>query len=196
MKILRISCSPHGVDARSHQLSEKLVRSLAECSTSAWTLTDRMIGIAPIPHIDASGATGLSEELIQELENADAVVIATPMHNFGVPSVLKAWIDHVVRAGRTFEITAAGKQGRLADRPVWIAVASGGRYSGERAYQPDFLTSYLEAVLGSIGLKSIRFFSIQGRGQDCFVSPDHPRPRPVQDAASPSPAGCAARWSS
>jgi FMN-dependent NADH-azoreductase len=168
MKILRISCSPFGPDARSHQLSEKIVQSLFEYSTSTATLTERMIGLAPVPHIDASRAKASedrhSETLIQELEDADAVVIATPMHNFGVPSVLKAWIDHVVRAGRTFDITAAGKQGRLEDRPVLIAVSSGGRYSGDRAYQPDFLTPYLEAVLGAIGLKSITFFSIQGTG--------------------------------
>jgi FMN-dependent NADH-azoreductase len=165
-----------------------------------------MLGVEPIPHIDASHTRADGDDdceaVIRELERADAVVIATPMHNFGVPSVLKAWIDHVVRAGRTFEITAAGKKGRLEDRPVLIAVASGGRYSGERAFQPDFLTPYLEAVLGTIGLKSIRFFSIQGTGlgpdavaqatleadraiQAYFVSPDRPHPRRVPGAESP-----------
>ena len=59
-----------------------------------------------------------SEELIQELESADFVVIGTPMHNFTVPSVLKAWIDHIVRVRRTFDSTKEGYVGRLRDRPV------------------------------------------------------------------------------
>jgi hypothetical protein len=71
-------------------------------------------------------------------EFADVVVIGTPMHNLTVPAALKAWIDHVVRARRTFTISAAGKVGTLRDRPVFVAIASGGRFSGERARQPDF----------------------------------------------------------
>ena len=105
-----------------------------------------------------------SEELIQELENSDVVVIGTPMHNLTVPSALKAWIDHVVRARRTFNVTAEGKVGALRDRPVFVAVASGGRFSGERARQPDFLTPYLKTILGTIGLQDLHFFSVQGTG--------------------------------
>ena len=100
----------------------------------------------------------------QELENSDVVVIATPMHNFTVPSSLKAWIDHVVRAHRTFTITADGKVGALRDRPVFVAVSSGGRYSGARARQPDFLTPYLKVILGTIGLHDLTFFSVEGSG--------------------------------
>ena len=103
-----------------------------------------------------------SEELIQELESSDFVVIGTPMHNFTVPSALKAWIDHIVRVRRTFNATTDGYVGRLRDRPVFVAVSSGGRYSGERARQPDFLTPYLKAILGTIGLHDLTFFSIEG----------------------------------
>jgi FMN-dependent NADH-azoreductase len=106
----------------------------------------------------------VSEELIQELESADVLVIGTPMHNFTVPSVLKAWIDHVVRVRRTFNVTPNGKVGLLRDRPVFVAISSGGRFSGERARQPDFLTPYLKAVLGIIGLRDLTFFSVQGTG--------------------------------
>ena len=104
----------------------------------------------------------LSEELIQELESSDFVVIGTPMHNFTVPSALKAWIDHIVRVRRTFNVTPEGKVGMLRDRPVFVAVSSGGRFSGERARQPDFLTPYLKAILGTIGLHDLTFFSVQG----------------------------------
>ncbi len=107
------------------------------------------------------GALELSEALIQEVEAADVIVIGTPMNNLTVPSVLKAWIDQLLRAGRTFKSTPAGKMGMLRDRPVFIGIASGGVFTGERANQPDFLTTYLSVVLASIGLKTVQFLSVQ-----------------------------------
>jgi FMN-dependent NADH-azoreductase len=142
-------------------------------------LVNRAIGGGTISHVDANyalsqhspaadisqeGSISRSEALIRELESSDFVVIGTPMHNFTVPSALKAWIDHVVRAGRTFHVTTEGKVGTLRDRPVFVAISSGGRFSGERARQPDFLTPYLKAVLGIVGLHDLTFFSVQGTG--------------------------------
>jgi FMN-dependent NADH-azoreductase len=75
---------------------------------------------------------------------------------------LKAWIDHVARVRRTFNLGKEGKVATLRDRPVFVAVASGGRYSGRAARQPDFLTPYLKAIFGMIGLHDITFFSIEG----------------------------------
>jgi FMN-dependent NADH-azoreductase len=140
------------------------------------TLVNRVIGDGSIAHIDESyaisqasladvspnGSMAISEDLVRELENSDFLVIGTPMHNLTVPSALKAWIDHVVRARRTFRMTSAGKVGTLRDRPVFVAVASGGRFSGERAHQPDFLTPYLRHILGTIGLRNLTFFSVEG----------------------------------
>lgn len=176
MNILRISCSPHGYDSESHRLSDKIIRYVSEPDQVTY-VTDRMIGVESLPHIDrtytlpvtssgqvAGSSIAMSEELIEELENADALVLATPMHNMSVPSVLKAWIDLVVRAGRTFQVTAEGKIGSLRDRPVFVSIASGGRFSGPQARQMDFLTSYLRAILGTIGLRDITFFSIEGTG--------------------------------
>ena len=80
--------------------------------------------------------------LVQEIEAADVIVIGTLMHNYTIPSALKAWIDQVLRVGRTMKSTPAGKVGMLQHRPVFIGVASGGVFSGERANQPDFLTPY------------------------------------------------------
>jgi len=65
------------------------------------------------------------------------VVIATPVHNYTVPSALKTWIDHIVRVRRTFNITPNGKVGLLRDRPVFVAVSSGGRYSGAHQKTPE-----------------------------------------------------------
>lgn len=84
------------------------------------------------------------------------------MHNLTIPSVLKAWIDQLLRVGRTMKSTPAGKVGLLHDRPVFIGVASGAFYTGERANQPDFLTPYLSLSLSSIGLKTQQFFPLQG----------------------------------
>jgi len=176
MKILRVSFSPRGPASESHRLSQSVIDHL-RTSDPAATLVDRTIGSDALPHVDGNyawaqhsaaaelspeGSIARSEALIQELEAADVVVIGTPMHNLGIPSSLKAWIDHVVRARRTFNVSSEGKTGTLHDRPVFIAVASGGRYSGERARQPDFLTPYLKAILATIGLHDLRFFSVQG----------------------------------
>ncbi|WP_084646532.1 NAD(P)H-dependent oxidoreductase [Devosia insulae] len=77
---------------------------------------------------------------------------------------MKAWIDHIVRARRTFNVTPQGKVGTLHDLPVFVAIASGGRFSGARARQPDFLTPYLRAVLAMIGLSTPTFFSVEDTG--------------------------------
>lgn len=175
--ILHVSCSPRGEASESGRLSRAVLGFLLRAHPEA-VVVERLVGGVEIPAIDAdyatsqqssadvsqAGSMATSEALVQELERADIVVIGTPMHNMTVPAALKAWIDHVVRARRTFDVTPAGKVGLLPDRPVFVAVASGGRFTGERARQPDFLTPYLRAVLGMVGLRDLTFFSVQGTG--------------------------------
>ena len=178
MKILHVSCSPRGQAAESYRLSRRVISFLLQKEPAAM-LVNRVIGGGALSHVDENyalaqhsataeisrdGSIATSEELIQELESSDIVVIGTPMHNLSVPSALKAWLDHVVRARRTFNISKGGKVGALRDRPVFVAVSSGGRFSGERALQPDFLTPYLKFVLGTIGLHDLTFFSVEGTG--------------------------------
>ena len=160
MKILHVSCSPRGEASESNRLAQSIIGHLAHGSMAS-TVVTRNLGGGTLAHVDANyalaqhsataeisqaGSVAASEELIQELDSADVVVIGTPMHNLSVPSALKAWIDHVVRARRTFKVTAQGKVGLLRDRPVYVAVASGGRFSGEHARQPDFLTDRKSVV--------------------------------------------------
>jgi FMN-dependent NADH-azoreductase len=175
MNILHIDCSPR-VASHSRALSAAIVAKLLEVAPGA-TIVRRDLGAAPLPHATSdyattlsspatlaaplAGSLDLSEALIREVEAADAIVIGTPMHNLTVPSVLKAWIDQILRAGRTFRSTPAGKVGMVPDRPVFVGIASDGVFAGERANQPDFLTPYLSAVLGSMGLTSLRFFRVQ-----------------------------------
>ncbi len=188
-KILHVSCSPRGQAAESYRLSQKIIGFLLESEPTA-ILMDRVIGGGALSHVDENYATALgapqqlstaiphegamshSEELIQELEGADIVVIGTPMHNFTVPSALKSWIDHIVRIGRTFNATTNGKVGTLCDRPVFVAVSSGGGYSGEHTHQPDFLTPYLKAIMATIGLHNLTFFSVEGTafGSDALTA--------------------------
>ena len=177
MTILRLACSPNGVDSESFRLSQFIVQALSKADAALGTEILE-IDANRLSHVDAPYASALggpcdpddydgtslgrSDELIRSLSEADYVVIATPMHNYTVPSALKAWIDHVVRIRHTFSATPAGKIGKLVDRPVFVAVSSGAVFSGPQAHQPDFLTPYLEAVLATIGFQHITFFSVQG----------------------------------
>jgi len=157
MKILHITCSPRAERSASYRLSQRVMaRLLAE--HPAAQIVARDLWAEPLPHVDGEYAAALggtrddnaapalnarglsslamSDKLIAELRAADCVVIATPMHNFTVPSVLKAWLDHVVRIGVTFNATREGKVGTLADRPVYIAVSSGGFRTGNAPTSP------------------------------------------------------------
>jgi len=178
MKILHLYCSPRGRASESYRLSRSILDRLLERHPSA-RVVERALAAGAPSHVDgdyaavlggmraadaapARGSLDESDRLIRELEEADRLVIGTPMHNYTVPSALKAWIDHVVRVHRTFLATPEGKTGSLRDRPVFVAVSSGGRYSHGEARQPDFLTPYLIAVLNTIGLRDIAFFSVEG----------------------------------
>lgn len=175
MKILHVTCSPRGQASESFRLSNNLLGFLLKNDPTA-TVINRDVAGNAIAQVDEryaqsqqssedvtqEGSIALSDELIQELDSADVVVIATPMHNFTVPAALKVWIDHIARVRRTFNVGAQGKTSLLRDRPVYVAVSSGGRFSGVNPRQPDFLTPYLKAVLGMIGLHALTFFSVEG----------------------------------
>ncbi|MHC8945031.1 FMN-dependent NADH-azoreductase [Advenella incenata] len=184
MKLLHLTFSPRGEESESTQLSQAIVNQL--CSLhSVSRIIRRDWRLHATSAIDADYAKALanaarnnadklsyegslqeSERLICELEEADVVVIGTPMHNFTVPASLKTWIDLVVRVNRSFNITPAGKVGTLDSKPVYIAIASGGFFGSEHSRQPDFLTPYLKAILATIGLHDLRFFSAQGMALD------------------------------
>ncbi|WP_019200183.1 FMN-dependent NADH-azoreductase [Afipia birgiae] len=175
MNILHIDCSPRA-GSHSRQLSAGIVERLLSIKPNA-KIERRDLGAEPLPHADAqyaaalaspaalkaapSDAVRLSEKLIREVEAANVIVIGTPMNNFTVPSVFKAWIDQLLRVGRTIMPTPAGKVGMLNDRPVFIGVASGGVFSGAGANQPDFLSPYLSAAFECIGLRTLQFVPVQ-----------------------------------
>ncbi|MEX0604640.1 MAG: NAD(P)H-dependent oxidoreductase [Marinobacter sp.] len=173
--ILVITTSIFGQTGQSSQLVEKTISNLkAQHPTAAVIYRD--LSKHPVPHIDAErfGAfttsasdrsdlenqvIAYSDELISEIVGADAVILGVPMYNFGIPSTLKAYFDHIARSGVTFRYTDQGPEGLLEDRPVLIMAARGGIYAGT---ENDTQTPYLRTFLGFLGLKDVSFVYAEG----------------------------------
>jgi FMN-dependent NADH-azoreductase len=103
-----------------------------------------------------------SEEQIAEIMNADAIVIGVPMYNFGIPSALKAWVDHLARAGHTFRYGANGPEGLIKGKKLYLAIATGGIYSEGPMKANDFTAPYLKAVLGFLGITDVTTYRAEG----------------------------------
>jgi len=181
--LLRISVSPRGTGSHSRRFADRVAENMLRRHAIGWVVLRDITG-SSMPCIDGAyvqamlahtsreassdvAALQLSEQLIEELDEANALLIDTPVHNYTVPAALKTWIDQVVRVGRTFKSTPAGKAGTLRDRPTVVVSASGGFFSGNAA-QPDFFAPYLDAVLATIGIRSVRHIRLEGltRGDD------------------------------
>jgi FMN-dependent NADH-azoreductase len=104
----------------------------------------------------------LSDQLVDELLEADTIIIGAPMYNFSVTSSLKSWIDHVARLGRTFAYTDKGPVGLATGKRAVIAIARGGIYSEEPARAADFESGYLKQVLGFVGITDVELIVAEG----------------------------------
>jgi FMN-dependent NADH-azoreductase len=122
-------------------------------------LTDAtMAGVRGVPATDAERATrAFSDELIAALRAADTIVIGAPMYNFSVATGLRAWFDHVLRAGETFSYSEAGPKGLLTGKRVIVVESRGGLYSEGPAKAVDFQEPYLRHLLGFMGLTDVTF---------------------------------------
>lgn len=164
MRVLVLRTSILGENSSSDQL---LDHWLAQHQPA--DVVERHLAQDPIPHLDGerfaaiNAATpdagqaaiqALSDTLIAEIEAADQIIIGLPMYNFGVPTQLKAWMDHIARAGRTFRYTANGPEGLLADKPVTVFATRGGAYADTPM---DHQAPFVKQFLGFIGLKSVDF---------------------------------------
>ncbi len=175
--ILVLRCSPKTIESSSSAFADNFVNQLQQMLPASTTKL-RDLSAMPIPHVTSQHtlasekareqrtsseeqALQLSNSLIEELEASDYLVIATPMHNYTVPSVLKAWIDHVVRAHRTIKLTPQGKIGLIGDKHTYIIVSSGGHHTHQPAWQSDFLTPYLTEILRTIGITSVQFIYLE-----------------------------------
>jgi FMN-dependent NADH-azoreductase len=176
--ILLIQSSPRGSESTSRKVADHIVDEL-KARFSRTRVVVRDLSEDPPPHLGSafisalsakpeeltagqSDALALSDALIEELVIADIVVLAVPMHNFGIPSTLKAWIDYVVRAGRTFTYSQGKPEGLLKGKRLILVLASGGVYSDGPAKQLDFQESYLRAVLGFIGITDVEVVRVEG----------------------------------
>jgi FMN-dependent NADH-azoreductase len=182
MNILHIDASPQGGASISRQLTAAVVERLKQDNPSA-TVNHRDLIATPVSHLSgellqvlrpAPGSTPPSaptllaeaeqtEKLLSEFLDADVVVIGAPMFNFSIPSQLKAWIDRVAQAGRTFRYTAEGPVGLAVGKKAIVVSTRGGFYAGT-AYEAamDHQEAYLRTVLNFLGITDVTYVRAEG----------------------------------
>jgi FMN-dependent NADH-azoreductase len=149
MKLLHIDASVNGAESASRQLTAAAVAQLRKANPGL-ALTYRDLVAQPLTHIE--GRVG-ENPVVEEFLAADTVVIGAPMYNFAIPSQLKAWIDHILVAGKTFSYDANGPKGLATGKQVIIAVSRGGKYGAETPMAAfEHVESYLRGVFGFIGI--------------------------------------------
>lgn len=169
--LLVINSSAAREGSVSRELVEFAVDRLLQNSPQA-TVQRRDLGENPVPHLAVATLNGvratpateaeqaaraLSDELIAELRAADTIVIGAPMYNFGVTTSLRAWFDHVLRAGETFSYSSEGPKGLMTNKRVIVVESRGGLYSEGPAAAIDFQEPYLRHLLGFIGITDVTF---------------------------------------
>jgi FMN-dependent NADH-azoreductase len=177
-QILIVESSPRGSESASRKLTGK-VRERLEMRYPGAKIVERDLVKDKLPHLDQAtlkamttrdpveaeslkDSLHLSDKLTEELLSSDLLVIASPMWNFGIPSSLKAWIDHVVRAGKTFNYAGAGVDGLAKGKKAILVLASGGVFS-EGPWKPwDTVEPYLRRILGFIGIDDVQTVRAEG----------------------------------
>ena len=180
MKLLHIDSSPLAGNSVSRQLTERIVAQWR--ATHPGTTVEHLdLAVDAPSHLnsdslgfrlapDAPNLTDvqkrenqISEKLVSQFLAADVVVVGAPMYNFSVPSQLKAWIDRVAQAGRTFTYTEQGPKGLAGGKTVIVASSRGGVYSTNPALAGlDHQESYLKAVFGFLGITDVQFVRAEG----------------------------------
>jgi FMN-dependent NADH-azoreductase len=184
MKLLHIDSSVLGSHSVSRQVSAAIVDRLRKARPGL-EIVYRDLGTTPLAHLSGShlaAAQGAAPEadlqrdlaagqaVIDEFLAADIVVLGAPMYNFTIPSQLKAWIDRIVVAGKTFKYSAQGVEGLAGNKRVIIAVSRGGYYgTGSPAAAGEYVETYLRWVFGFIGVTNLEFISADG----VQVGPEH-----------------------
>src|SRR5262249_12450106 len=160
---------------QSSRLAQQFVDEWRQANPEGRVI-ERDIGANPIPHLTAErfqsflakpeartpeqqAVAGFSDALIDELRRADVIVLGLPMYNFGVPSTLKAYFDHIARAGVTFRYTEKGPQGLLTGKKAYVFAARGGLYQGTPL---DTQTSYVRDFLRFLGIDDVEFIYAEG----------------------------------
>jgi FMN-dependent NADH-azoreductase len=192
MKLLHIDSSVLGPHSVSRQVSAAIVDRLRK-ATPGLDVSYRDLTLTPLAHLSGShlaagqGAVpeaalqpdiAAGQAVLEEFLAADIVVLGAPMYNFTIPSQLKAWIDRILVAGKTFKYGADGVQGLAGNKRVVVAISRGGFYgAGTPAAVGEHLETYLRWVFGFIGVTHLEFISADG----IQVGPEH-REKAVADA--------------
>ena len=173
--LLQLNTSLFSNGGQSSRLTEQFVAAWRAAHPNGQVIV-RDLAKEPVPHLDAErfqsflakpeerspeqqAVAAFSDGLIQELMAADEIVIGLPLYNFGIPSTLKAYFDHIARAGITFRYTENGPQGLLNNKKVYVFATRGGRYAGT---PQDSQTGFVRDFLGFIGLKDVEFVYAEG----------------------------------
>ena len=173
--VLIIESSARQQGSFSRQLTRQFI-SQWQAVRPGDQVTVRDLALNPVPHLDANLLGGWmkpeaqrsadeqaslkrSDELTDEVLGADVLVLAAPMYNFAIPSTLKAWLDHVLRAGVTFKYTETGPQGLLTGNKAYVLTARGGLYAGSTS---DHQEPYLRQVMAFVGIHDVTFIHAEG----------------------------------
>ena len=173
--VLQLNTSLFGEQGQSSMLARDFIEAWRRRNPQDHII-GRDLAKDPVPHLTAERfrafltaaaerspeqrrLVAYSDALIQELQQADVIVLGLPMYNFGVPSTLKAYFDHVARAGVTFRYTANGPQGLLRNKKVYVLAARGGAYQGTAL---DTQTQYVTNFLRFLGIRDIEFVYAEG----------------------------------
>lgn len=179
-KILHVISSACGEASDSIRLGNRIIEKLQQRYEGSTATVVNVLerDYAPLSqlHIDAyktppaqqtpehKQALRNSETAIKEVMDADVIIISTPLYNFTVPAALKAWVDHIVRAGVTFSYGSEGPKGLITNKKVYLAIASNGVYSEGPMKAFDYAEPYLRFILSFIGMTDITTYRIEGSG--------------------------------
>lgn len=172
MKLLHIDSSALGANSATRELGAAIVARW-QAEVPGLSTEYRDLDSDPVPHLTGASLAGAdpaaaaeSERVLQQFLDADIVVLGAPMYNFSIPSTLKAWIDRVAVAGKTFRYTAEGPEGLAKGKRMIVASARGGLHSGAPS---DFQEPYLRFLFGFLGITDIEFIRAEG----IAMSPQH-----------------------
>jgi FMN-dependent NADH-azoreductase len=173
--LLQVNASLNGAASQSSRLADDFVARWREAHAQS-QVTVRDVANEAVPHLTAErfqafitkpdqrtaeqrAIVEYSDTLVGELQRADVIVLALPMYNFGVPSTLKAYFDHVARAGVTFNYSAQGPVGLLTGKKAVVIATRGGLYAGT---PKDTQTAYVRDFLGFLGITDVEFVYAEG----------------------------------
>ncbi|MDH5232915.1 MAG: NAD(P)H-dependent oxidoreductase [Gammaproteobacteria bacterium] len=189
-QLLQINSSLFAETSVSNQIAKELLAQLAETMPQI-SISCRDIAAEGVPHLDAAYLQAIntpaneqtakqaqqsiySQNLIDEVQAADILLIGAPMYNFSVPSVLKAWFDHIARAGITFEYTAEGPKGLLQNKTAYVITTRGGLHKDKAS---DTQVPYIKNMLAFLGIEDVHFIYAEGLNMG-----DHARENGLQQA--------------